>query len=153
MSLIFKIISSRIYILESIINVCSCYFIEKCVDWDVRLNKDFTPWIYWNSEWHPICANKFCSNDNQYGAVSFCKQLGYESGECHWENVKYTKDALQIGPCNADEQIKDCGDRGHALTNDCKKDNDVKITITCSGNGGAESTCGANKTTSLTSMF
>ena len=100
------------------------------------MENDGTPMFFWNGKWSPICGEWFW--DNQNGAQTFCKKLGYTNGNQQRTNEKYDQDAVQIGRCNADEDLEECS----AGCNDkvvgkgcaaCAAGGNVAITITCEG--------------------
>ena len=92
--------------------------------------------FFWKGRWSPICGNWFW--DNQFGATSFCKKLGYTKGVQERANEKYDEDAIRIGKCNEGESLEECtaGCNEKGLGDGCAKcstGNDVRVTITCEG--------------------
>ena len=65
------------------------FYIEGCVDGDVKLTRDNFPQIYWNRQWKYICPFQF--TDNEYGAELFCNKLGLHSGKIKRASPEETK--------------------------------------------------------------
>ena len=111
-----------------------------CQDGDVKLNKDGTPFIFWNDLWSPLCGHYFW--ENQYGATKFCQQLGYESGMHSGKPITkiYPVESFTLGKCLHDDEWPCCtgGENhfvsGRSLTNGtCAKSNDQAMVIRCFG--------------------
>ena len=107
---------------------------------DVKLNKDGTPFIFWDNLWSPLCGHYFW--DNQYGADKFCQKLGYASGRHSGKPIPrtYPVDSFNIGTCLETDEWPCCtgGENyfalGSTLTNGtCDKSNDEAILIACIG--------------------
>merc|ERR1712020_532793 len=76
-------------------------------------------------KWSPICGHWFW--DNQHGANTFCKKLGYLSGKQERANEKYGEKSIQIGRCNKDVDLTECTKKkGY-----CGAKDKVAIRITC----------------------
>ena len=112
----------------------------ECKNGDVKLNKDGTPFIFWDNLWSPLCGHYFW--DNQYGAVKFCQKLGYALGIHSGKpiNRTYPVDSFSIGACLESDEWPSCtgGENyftpGKAFTNGtCEKSNNEAIMITCIG--------------------
>ena len=132
-------------------NKISSYLEQQiCSNGDVGLVNDGTPFIFWDSQWFPICGHYFW--DNHVGSTLFCKKLGYESGNVHRaENEeKYAVDSFRVGFCNEDDEWENCRggcndyqaggycgngdikDRGNGNSGArCEKNYGIKITIKC----------------------
>ena len=72
-----------------------------CKNGDVKLEKDGTPMIFWDSAWSPICAHSF--GDNRYGADKFCQNLGYTTGILIKTERNFTADKFMVGLCLKDD--------------------------------------------------
>ena len=55
---------------------------------------------------HPICGHYFW--DNQHGATTFCKKLGYSGGKQEKANAKYSEKSIVIGTCKAGQDLAEC---------------------------------------------
>jgi hypothetical protein len=111
--------------------------VKHCTNGDVKLEKDGTPKFFWNGQWSPICGHYFWNN--QFGATSFCKKLGYTKADQHRTNKNYDEDAIRIGQCNKGQSLEECtgGCNDKGLGNgcaSCSTGNEVALTITCEGN-------------------
>jgi hypothetical protein len=109
---------------------------KQCTDGDVKLEKDGTPMFFWAGTWSPICGHWF--KDNQFGAISFCKKLGYTRGVLDSSTEKYDEDSIRIGNCNEGESLKECtgGCNDKGLGDgcaECSTGKGIRITITCAG--------------------
>ena len=101
---------------------------EHCNVGDVKLEKDGTPMLFWKEKWSPICGHYFW--DNQHGANTFCKKLGYLSGKqerANRANKKYGEESIQIGRCNKDVDLTECTKKKTY----CGAKDKVAIRITC----------------------
>ena len=109
-------------------------FSGSCKDGDVSLGSDGSPYIFWNGDWSPICGHWFWNDQN--GAKSFCKKLGFPDGSLNKEKSEYGEDAIEIGVCRPGEMIHSCtgGSNEYKKTGWCQAGNAVKMTISCVGN-------------------
>ena len=109
---------------------------------DVKLVDDGTPLIYWGNQWMPICGHYFWNN--QDGAKLFCQKMGYHSGKMERRSgEKYSMDSFRVGQCNDGDNWESCSggcndyQGGDACSNNkngkCDQNQEVKITIECSG--------------------
>ena len=111
---------------------------QVCMNGDVKLEKDGTPKLFWNSKWSPICGHYFWNN--HYGATSFCKKLGYSNGKQygHSSGQTYSEDAIRIGLCSEGQNLENCdggcNDKGvgNGCAN-CAAGEKIKLTIRCEG--------------------
>jgi len=112
---------------------------------DVKLEKDGTPMLFWKEKWSPICGHYFW--DNQHGANTFCKKLGYPSGKQERASAKYGEESIQIGRCNKDVDLTECTKKKSY----CPAKDKVAIRITCEGlkSDTVSSSCGATATTGV----
>ena len=88
-----------------------------CADGDVRtvdaagsptsaLNTATTPEVYYNGQWHPVCGHEFW--DNNHGATTVCKKLGFASGTAATSGTDVLKHAMMVGECRAGEPLTSC---------------------------------------------
>ena len=111
---------------------------DQCNVGDVKLEKDGTPMLFWKEKWSPICGHYFW--DNQHGANTFCKKLGYPSGKQERASAKYGEESIQIGRCNKDVDLTECTKKKSY----CPAKDKVAIRITCEGlkSDTVSSSCG-----------
>ena len=121
-----------------------------CSNGDVGLVNDGTPFIFWDSQWFPICGHYFWDND--VGSTLFCKKLDFEFGKVYQaeNNEKYAVDSFRVGFCNENDEWESCTggcndyqaggycgngdikDRGNGNSGArCEKTYGSKITIEC----------------------
>ena len=90
----------------------------------------------------PVCGHYFWNNQN--GAKSFCKKLGYIDGTQNGfkSGQTYSEDAIRVGRCNPGEDLESCsnkcndkelGNINEKGCSNCAAGQPVKITITCDG--------------------
>ena len=102
------------------------------------------PMFFWEGRWSPICGHWFW--DNQNGATSFCRKLGYTSGDQSRSYARYDEDAIRIGRCRYGESLEACtGGCNERGVGDgcaaCSVGNNVAITISCDGRVPSSSSC------------
>jgi hypothetical protein len=105
------------------------------------------PQVFSKGKWYGICGHYFWNNNN--GANSFCKKLGYNGGTLYKARKKLSYDAMMVGDCRANEPIGSCTGGGtnhwgnpNGLSGRCKAYKEgVGVTITCSGGSGTSSSC------------
>ena len=103
----------------------------------VKAGVAFVPEVLYKSKWYPICGHYFWNNEN--GAATICKGLGFPTGTLQKTSKRYDSDAMPIGACKVGEQLRNCTAGGNVWgqldTNDgrCKKGHRVGITVTCAG--------------------
>ena len=115
---------------------------DQCNVGDVKLEKDGTPMLFWKEKWSPICGHYFW--DNQHGATTFCKKLGYSSGQQERANTNYDEISIIIGTCQQDQDLAECNDLRNNLASIYWGKGGPAIRITCEGHtsGTALSSCG-----------
>jgi hypothetical protein len=88
-----------------------------------------------NGFWSPICGHFFWDNDE--GATTFCKKLGYESGVRHHTRQTFEVDSFEIGECGAGEALNACtlDNNYRDFTNWCSAGNAIGVEIECSNPG------------------
>ena len=118
----------------------------------MKLEADGTPLIFFDQKWSPICSHNFKDDNN--GATSFCKKLGYASGTVTNKNGKYPVASLRIGRCRPGEELTDCTYGGNKLHDDddiheryCYPQQTVSISIACDQQTEKNSSCNAGKLT------
>ena len=124
--------------------------IAQCENGDVKLEEDGTPIVFWGNSWIPICGHYFW--DNQNGAKLFCQKMGYLSGKISdaGSGETYSQDSFKIGKCNDGDKWESCsggcneyesgGKCDESWSSYCTKDEEVKITIACSGEESIKTT-------------
>ena len=79
----------------------------QCIDGDVKLGSDGTPFYFKSGKFHPICRRRF--NVSVHGARLFCKKLGYDSGVVSSSGFPLEMDAIGVGEClKGDADISSC---------------------------------------------
>ena len=97
--------------------------------------KAFVPEILYQDNYYPICGHFFWDNDN--GATTVCKLLGFKSGKRTKSLVKFGVDAMPVGDCKPSEDLRKCTGGGNAWgrfdyrNGWCKKGTSVGVTVTC----------------------
>ena len=120
-----------------------------CKDGDVRLEEDGTPLLYYDHKWSPICGHSFRDDNN--GATTFCKKLGYGSGKVTRINGRYPVANLRIGKCRAGQELISCTAGGNYLNYNileyryCTPTESASISITCDQKGDSYSSCNLRK--------
>jgi hypothetical protein len=131
--------------------VCHTGSVSACKDGDVRVaagttigeGTDMYPEVSYKGKWYPICGHYFW--DNNDGATSFCKQLGFSSGVRGKRGGTFNIDAMPVGKCKAGQRLNQCNAGGHAWGNFnynngwCKKGKNIAVAIKCVG--GMTSSC------------
>lgn len=79
-----------------------------CTNGDVKLSEYPTgnPYLYYNGEWVPICGHYWW--DNNHGCTTICSALGYTSGTRQHTRTVYDVNSIEVGKCNAGEDILSC---------------------------------------------
>ena len=101
----------------------------------------FVPEVMYNGQWSPICGHYFWNNDN--GATTVCKALGFFGGTNTKTRTTYSTDAMPVGMCSAGQALTSCtmtaSDNawGNFEYNDgwCKAGTAVGVTVTCATSG------------------
>lgn len=73
---------------------------------------EYVPWVFYNSDWYPICGHYFWDNNN--GATTICKKLGFQTGQMIKKRNTYTKDSMPIGKCDPGQDLMSCTRGGNA---------------------------------------
>ena len=91
--------------------------------------------MWYKGHWFPICGLGFWDNDN--GATTVCRKLGFSQGTKHRTDLHRNADSMPVGRCNRDEALTQCTG-GHnawgvfSYQNDaCVKGKKTGITVTC----------------------
>ena len=107
---------------------------------DVTVDDPFVPEVCYDNEndlWAPICGHWFCDNDN--GANTICKTLGFAAGHTGPERKKILLDsyAMPVGRCNADQTLGTCDGGGNhwmdLQRDECKPLHKVGVQVVCTG--------------------
>ena len=97
--------------------------------------KAFVPEVLYNGKYHPICGHGFW--DDNAGTTTVCNLLGFERGSFTKTKQKYNVNAMPVGRCSAEEQLRKCTGGENAWgnftfnNNLCTKGKEIGITITC----------------------
>merc|ERR1719210_2459997 len=116
------------------------------------------PEIFANGYWVPICGHWFWNNEN--GANTFCRQLGYLTGNLTATGRKLATDAMYVGSCKAGEDLHSCSEgccsegcrKGSVGCGDCGAGKNGGITMTCLGLQGCEDHTFKKKRSGMTVM-
>ena len=86
-------------------------------------------------KYYPICGHHFWDNDD--GATTVCKALGFSRGARWATEDKYDVDAMPVGKCKAGEPLTKCTGGGNewgdlnGLHGWCKKGNTIGVKVIC----------------------
>ena len=89
--------------------------------------------VSYKGNWYPICGHYFWDND--HGASTLCKQLGFNSGKQSKTRAKFSVDAMPVGKCGASQRLNKCSLGGNAWGNFscgngwCKKGTSIGVTV------------------------
>jgi hypothetical protein len=85
----------------------------------------FTPEVYYDGAYHPVCAVGFANNSD--GATTVCRSLGLPIlqyggdallyGTVRRTNMPYEVDAMPVGTCLAGEALDSCTAGGNSFGN------------------------------------
>jgi hypothetical protein len=122
---------------------------ETCGDYNVRMSNypRGVAEISMNGHWVPICGHFFWDNDE--GATTFCKKLGYAAGIRHHTRQTFEVDSFEIGECGAGEALNACtlDNNYRSFTNWCSAGNAIGVEIECTGGSVlAPTLCDATET-------
>ena len=104
------------------------------------MTDDGTPFVFWNSQWYPICGHYFW--DSNVGASLICQKFGYQSGRVFRKpEEKYSVDSFKIGRCNPGDKWENCTGacNDYRIGGYCGNENKFDVS---NGNDGAK--CMAN---------
>ena len=114
---------------------------DGCQDGDARVapgttvgaDKAMYPEVSYKGKWYPICGHYFW--DNNLGANTLCKQLGFNSGKQSPTKAKFSVDAMPVGNCGANQRLNKCNQGGNGWGNFaysngwCKKGTAIGVTV------------------------
>jgi hypothetical protein len=106
------------------------------------------PEVNYRGKWYPVCGHYFWDND--HGATTFCKALGFTKGVRGKRGAKFAVDAMPVGKCRPGQNFKQCNIGGNAWGNFnyrngwCKKGHGIGVAVKCSG--GTTAATGTCKT-------
>ena len=92
------------------------------------------PEVSYKGKWYPICGHYFWDN-NDHGANTLCRQLGFSSGNVTKTSAKFSVDAMPVGQCGAGQRLNKCTQGGNAWGNFayqngyCKKGTAIGVTV------------------------
>ena len=98
----------------------------------------FVPEVLFEGKYYPICGHYFWDND--YGAETVCKALGFNDGAHARTSAKYEEHAMPVGKCNSGQPLDECSGGGNAwgnldLNNGwCNSGKDIGVEVVCTGN-------------------
>ena len=101
----------------------------------MQAGKEFVPEILFKGRHYPICGHFFWDNNN--GATTLCKSLGFKSGTVYKTRDVYTWDAIPVGNCKPGEELSICTGGGNAYGRPdyhdgyCKKGQGIGVTVIC----------------------
>ena len=105
----------------------------------VTAGEAFVPEVLFEGKYYPICGHHFWDND--FGAGSVCKSLGFTGGNDIHATSKtgavYNTDAMPVGGCKEGEDLTKCTGGDNAWGNfdfkdgKCKKGKSVGVKVTC----------------------
>ena len=101
----------------------------------VQKGQAFVPEVLYNGKYYPICGHYFWDNDN--GATTFCKMLGFHKGTYKSTRNTYDVDSMPVGECKPGEGLMKCTGGGNGWGNLdyragwCKKGQKIGVTVTC----------------------
>ena len=122
-------------------------FLSGCVDGDVMLGEDYTPMMFQDGRFRPICQHSF--HVNEFGVKLFCKTLGYQSGVITEERLPLAEAAILIGKClQRDTDLRNCTGGYNAVkigngfkTEYCNEEEQGRMKVICYGGEGKVHTC------------
>ena len=100
----------------------------------MEAGKAFVPEILFQGRHYPICGHFFWDNNN--GATTLCKLLGFKSGTGTKTRDAFDVDAMPVGDCKPGEPLTKCTGGGNAWgkfddrNGWCKKGTKVGVTVT-----------------------
>ena len=112
-----------------------------CGDGDVKISAAsqlasgarVAPEIRWQGRWHPICKTYFA--DDNHGADRYCQMLGFKRGVVSITNTQFSQDAMPVGNCKEDEELRSCTGGGNSFgrpgAQGCGAGSRVGFVITC----------------------
>ena len=68
--------------------------------------KAFVPEVLFEGEYYPICGHKFWDNDD--GATTLCKHVGFQKGTSQKIKNEYNVDSMPVGRCKPGEELMKC---------------------------------------------
>ena len=95
----------------------------------------FVPEVRFQDKYHPICGHFFWDNDD--GATTICKALGFSRGTRWTTEDKYDVDAMPVGKCKAGEPLTKCTGGGNAWGDFnyrdgyCNRGNTIGVKVIC----------------------
>jgi hypothetical protein len=118
---------------------------QACRDGDVRTATGAAPvegvWLYpeifYAGTFYPICGHYFW--DNNYGASTFCRHLGFKQGERRISRATFPKDSIGLGRCHKTDRFPLCTAGGNSWSNLkirdcwCCKGRRIGVQVRCSG--------------------
>merc|ERR1719336_889951 len=101
-------------------------------------------YLFYEKKWWPICGHYFW--DNEHGAETFCKKLGYTGGKLEKHRKKLSVEALLIGVCKPGQSLDKCtGNCNNYLSDEkcsnCASGQHVGIKAICTGGNGLATSC------------
>ena len=103
----------------------------------VAAGERFVPEVLFEGNYYPICGHYFWDND--YGAETICKALGFDGGAKTNTAAKYEEHAMPVGKCNQGEALDKCTGGGNGWgdfdyqSSWCTSGNGIGVDVTCTG--------------------
>ena len=97
----------------------------------------FVPEVLFEGKYYPVCGHYFWDND--YGAETICKALGFDGGAKARTSAQYEEHAMPVGKCNSGEALDKCTAGGNAFGNLddrngwCNAGTDIGVEVVCQG--------------------
>ena len=101
----------------------------------MQAGKAFVPEVLFKGKYYPICGHYFWDNNN--GATTICKMLGFNKGVKQNTRVAYKKDSMPVGDCKPGQPLTKCTGGGNGWGNLnyrngwCKKGLNIGVKVTC----------------------
>ena len=95
------------------------------------------PEVLFEGNYYPICGHYFWDND--YGAETVCKALGFDGGAKTNTAAKFEEHAMPVGACNQGEELDKCTAGANQWGNFddrdgwCTSGNTIGVEVTCTG--------------------
>ena len=103
----------------------------------VAVGEAFVPEVLFEGNYYPICGHYFWDND--FGAETVCKALGFDGGAKTNTAAKFEEHAMPVGACNQGEELDKCTAGANQWGNFddrsgwCNAGNTIGVEVTCTG--------------------
>ena len=101
----------------------------------VEAGEPFVPEVLFHGKYYPICTYSF--DNNNFGATTFCKLLGFNKGDAVRTGAAYDEDAMLVGKCMDGDELTKCtgGNNYWGDLTTCKKGTNVGVKVICADPG------------------